>query len=117
MEKADLLRMLDLGGKDASPTPDDGVSITSTPAAVPPEAASPTALKLDGWGLRKGEELLAASDRLQSLGTDSLEAADFHGAAFLPDPQLHEGCTDSRRHEFLKQLLQTPDYAALHEST
>ena len=38
-------------------------------------------------------------------------------AAFEPSPELHESCVKPRRRECLAQLLQTPDYQALHQST
>jgi uncharacterized protein with von Willebrand factor type A (vWA) domain len=117
LDRNDLLKMLDLGGKDTTPEEARDVAITPNEQPTQASAASPTVLRLDGWGLRKGEELLALSERLKALKTDTHEAADFHGAAFLPDQELHENCVDPRRHEFLKQLLETPDYAALHEST
>jgi uncharacterized protein with von Willebrand factor type A (vWA) domain len=110
--------MLDLAGKEAVPDKDDGLSITSTDTPAAPEGpASPTALKLDGWGLRRGEELLAESDRLKTLSLNQHEAADFFASAFEPSPELEEACVDPRRREFLAQLLDTPDYKALHAST
>jgi uncharacterized protein with von Willebrand factor type A (vWA) domain len=114
----DLLKMLDLAGKEAVPAEGaTDLAITPTTPTPPSAAASPTALVLDSWGLRKGEELLASNDRIKALKLESHEAADFHAAAFEPCPQLHERCADPRRLEFLTQMLQTPDYRALHERT
>jgi len=116
VEKDDLLKLLDLSGQEASTQPATELALTPTdPAAGAP--ASPTALELDDWGLRRGQELLEESERLRATGTDALEAADFHGAAFLPDPTLRQACADPLRHQFLAQLLQTADYRALHQST
>src|SRR5262249_32842692 len=67
--------------------------------------------------LRRGREVLAESERLKQTGLGEHAAADFHGAAFEPEPRLKDGCADPRRHEFLSQLLQTPDYHALHQGT
>lgn len=119
MKREDLLKMLDLSGQEAAPEGATELAITpvDTPPVQPPKTANPTALELDEWGLRRGREVLAASERLQQTGLDEHAVADFHGAAFEPDPQLKEGCIDPRRHEFLEQLLQTPDYHALHAST
>ena len=43
--------------------------------------------------------------------------ADFHAAAFDLDPQLMPDCADRLKHQFLTQLLETPEYRELHEST
>src|SRR5262249_35047478 len=67
--------------------------------------------------LRKGREVLAESPRLQELGLGEHAIADFHAAAFLPDPRLLPGCVDPRRTEFLTQLFETPEYHALHTTT
>src|SRR4051812_44703310 len=108
--------MLDLQGKDAR---EEGAADVPIARADAPPAAhtSPTALELDEWGLRRGREVLAESERLRQTGLCEDAAADFHGAAFEPEPRLKDGCADARRHEFLTQLLQTPDYHALHHST
>jgi uncharacterized protein with von Willebrand factor type A (vWA) domain len=89
------------------------------PAAVtaPPTGASPTALEVDAWGLRRGRDLVAESDRLKKAGTDAHAAADFFASAFDPDPRLVAACADPRRHQFLAQLLDTPEYRALHAAT
>src|SRR3954452_3584586 len=110
--------MLDLAGKEAGPKGESADLLPITPAGPPPVAhANPTALELDDWGLRRGREVLAESERLRQTGLCENAAADFHGAAFEPEPKLEEGCADQRRHEFLSQLLQTPDYHALHQGT
>jgi uncharacterized protein with von Willebrand factor type A (vWA) domain len=117
VDRNDLLKMLDLTGKEAVPEKDDGLSITPTEPTAPAGPASPTALRLDGWGLRRGEELLAGSERLRALGLDGHEAADFFASAFEPAPELEGACVDQRRRDFIAQLLDTPDYRALHSST
>jgi uncharacterized protein with von Willebrand factor type A (vWA) domain len=119
VNKDDLLKMLDLGGKEAAPSPAEGATdLAITPTEhQPAKASSPTALELDEWGLRRGREVLDDSERLRQTGLDENAVADFHGAAFEPDPRLKEGCLDPRRHQFVQQLLQTPDYHALHAST
>jgi uncharacterized protein with von Willebrand factor type A (vWA) domain len=119
VDRDDLLKMLDLSGKEAAEQElATELAITSTTGPPQPRpATSPTALKLDHWGLRRGSEILADSERLQQTGLDENAIADMHGAAFEPDPQLQEDCADPRRREFLAQLLQTPDYHALHQST
>jgi uncharacterized protein with von Willebrand factor type A (vWA) domain len=115
VDRDDLLKLLDLAGKDAGPK-GEGADVPITPAEAPPAVhTSPTALSLDDWGLRRGREVLGESERLRQTGLDEDAAADFHGAAFEPEPRLKDGCADARRHEFLSQLLQTPDYHALHQ--
>jgi uncharacterized protein with von Willebrand factor type A (vWA) domain len=115
--REDLLKMLDLAGKQDSPQ-QEASELTIESADHPPVLdASPTALELDEWGLRRGKEVLVESERLQQTEINEAAAADFHGAAFEPEPTLKESCVDPCRHEFLTQLLQTPDYHALHQST
>ena len=115
MDPKDLLKMLDLGGADASPPPSEPV-ITSAPAGPAPSPHA-TALEVDDWGLRRGRELVNESERWQSLDLGDHAAADFFAAAFDPDPQLRESCVDARRHAFLTQLLGTPEYRELHAAT
>src|SRR4051812_30832406 len=108
--------MLDLGGKEAAPKEATELAITPTQPR-PSAAASPTALELDEWALRRGREVLAESDRIRQTGLGEDAVADMHGAAFEPEPRLREECVDLRRREFLAQLLETPDYRSLHQST
>ncbi|HJZ58636.1 MAG TPA: hypothetical protein VKE74_27085 [Gemmataceae bacterium] len=118
MNSDDLLKMLDLGGKESAPP--DAVTdpaVIPTPAEPAGEPASPTALAVDEWGLRRGRDLLAESERLRQLDLGEHAAADFHAAAFDPDPRLLDSCADARRHEFLAQLLDTPEYRSLHAAT
>ncbi len=60
---------------------------------------------------------MAESERLRQTGTDAFAAADFFTAAFDPDPRLNDACADPRRHQFLAQLLDTPEYCSLQVST
>jgi uncharacterized protein with von Willebrand factor type A (vWA) domain len=117
MTQEDLLKLLDLPGATPSPPkPVELMKIVSVDA-VPSVALSPTALKLDEWGLRRGRELRAESERLHKLPLDDFAAADFHAAAFEPEPELLSACRDARRHQFLTMLMETPDYHALHADT
>jgi hypothetical protein len=112
----DLLKLLDLGGADALPAMPSGVVLA--PADVMPSAdASPTALAVDAWGLRRGRDLRAESARLAALDVDDFAAADFFASAFDPDPRLLPACRDGRRRDFLALLLETPDFKALHAAT
>ena len=114
MDQKELLNLLDLGGEPGPPTP----GVTVTPADQDPTGpASLTALALDAWGVRRGHDLLAESPRLRQLSLGGDAVADFHGCAFEPDPRLLPACTDRRRHAFVRQLLETPEYRALHATT
>jgi uncharacterized protein with von Willebrand factor type A (vWA) domain len=114
MDPNELLKLLDLKAK---PPPVDTPSVPSASADSPKESKSPTALEVDAWGLRRGRDLLAESERLRKACTDEFAAADFFAAGFEPEPKLTEGCVDPRRHQFLAQLLDTPEYRALHADT
>ena len=114
MGSDELLKLLDLGARPAPPP--DGASPLA-PDTASPEAAGPTALEVDEWGLRRGRDLLAERARLRKACTDAFAAADFFTAGFEPEPKLTAGCVDPRRHQFLRQLLDTPEYRALHADT
>ena len=118
MDHDELLKMLDLKGKPARPP---NTSLPVTTAELAPrhgsEHSSPTALEVDEWGLRRGRDLIAESERLKKAGTDEFAAADFFAVAFDPQPKLLSGCVDPRRHQFLSQLLDTPEYHSLHTDT
>src|SRR5581483_6057202 len=116
MTKDELLKLLDLNGA-ASVPPDDTPSVTVAAHRAANESAGPTALDLDEWALRRGRDLLTASERLQALGVGEHAVADFHACAFEPEPRLRDACIDERRHEFVKQLLDTPEYRSLHAAT
>src|SRR5262249_38024568 len=60
---------------------------------------------------------LAESERLRELDVGAEATADFLGCAFEPEPRLLPGCSDPARHRFVAQLLETPDYKALHTTT
>jgi hypothetical protein len=118
VNRDDLLRMLDLAGKEALPAEEASeLAITPTLPETPASDASPTALVLDSWGRRKGEELLVSNERIKALQLSVDAVADFHAAAFEPSPLLQANCVDALRRDFLEQLLQTPDYRALHQTT
>lgn len=114
MSPEDLLKMLDLAGSEPTPPVE---SVIRSDSVVPPDSLHATAIEVDDWGLRRGRELVNESERWQSLALGEYAAADFFAAAFDPDPRLRESCIDPRRHEFLTQLLGTPEYRELHSST
>ena len=116
MNKDELLPLLDRGGTEAAPAA-TALAVTAVAPAEPAAGASPTALSVDEWGLRRGRDLLGESERLRRATEDEFAAADFFTAAFVPDPQLLPTCADPQRREFLGQMLDTPDYHALHAAT
>src|SRR4051794_25047841 len=102
MDPNELLKLLNLNAKPA-PTSDSTSPTTSTetPAPENAETVSQTALEVDEWGLRRGRDLVAESERLRKAGTDELAAADFFAAGFEPEPKLNTNCVDPQRHRFL----------------
>jgi uncharacterized protein with von Willebrand factor type A (vWA) domain len=123
MTNDDLLKMLDLDGQEPA-AQSEPLAITSSEETQPKAPASPTALHLDDWGLRRGQDVLRASERLQEclaqLGDEECQAhavADFHAAAFETDPRLQDACVDPLRLEFVQQLMETPEYHELRAST
>ena len=123
MTNDDLLRMLDLDGREPAPK-GEPPAITPGVGTKPEAPASLTALHLDGWGERRGRDVLRESERLRGclagLGDEERQAhavADFHAAAFETDPRLQDACADPLRLEFVRQLLETPECHELRAST
>ena len=123
MTNDDLLKMLDLDGQERSPK-GEPLAITSGEDCKPQAPASPTALHLDSWGLRRGRDVLRESERLQEcladLGDEEHRGhavADFHAAAFETDPRLQDACVDPLRRKFVQQLMETPEYHELRAAT
>src|SRR4051794_22437187 len=122
MDQDELLRMLDLDGVEPDLPPADAPAADplAAPAGsggMPPGATNPNALEVDEWGLRRGRDLLHEHAALGPRGLDEHAMADFHGAAFDLDPQLMPDCADRLKLRFLAQLLETPEFRGLHEST
>jgi uncharacterized protein with von Willebrand factor type A (vWA) domain len=116
MDQSELLKLLNLNAK-SPPESTSPSAISGLDPHRPTSSTSPTALEVDEWGLRRGRDLVAESERLQKVGTDALAAADFFAAAFEPEPRLNDGCVDACRHQFLTQLFDTPEYHSLHADT
>lgn len=119
-----LKALLDLDGDgqaDTTTTLDMEAGETAGAASGP---ASPTALKVDRWGHQRAAELLGDPDPKLAEHLHGPEdertanaVADFHTAAYEPEPVLQEACTDETRQRFIKQLLDSPDYHELHAVT
>jgi len=116
MDPNELLQLLDLKAK---PPPTDAPAVSASGATVDTlsHPACPTAVEVDAWGLRRGRDLVAESKRLQACGTDEFAAADFFAVAFETEPRLTAACSDPTRHQFVRQLLDTPEYRTLHADT
>jgi uncharacterized protein with von Willebrand factor type A (vWA) domain len=115
-DKDELLRFLDLGGAEADgPAAPLEIRGDGPAAAGPP--SSPHAVDLDDWGRRRGQELHDESERLRTMKLGPEAVADLHGLAFLFDPQPTPKCADGVREGFVRTLLETPEYKALHDST
>jgi len=119
MTQEELLAALEIAPEDPGPIDLDG-DAPAVPTGPPP---SPTALDLDEWSMRRGAESLDGEILGPILETqedrDHAEAtaADCLAAAFEPTPQLAENCADETRGRYFAQLMETPEYAALHTET
>tara|TARA_Y100001963_G_scaffold48513_1_gene68173 strand:+ start:2002 stop:3366 length:1365 start_codon:yes stop_codon:yes gene_type:complete len=82
---------------------------------------SPTALQLDDWSIRKGQEILAESEMVQKSMPDcddaELNVADFHSAAFEPSPTMADNPKDERIARYMRNLMETPEFKQLHRDT
>ncbi len=89
MDPKELLKLLDLNEKPAR-LPDASLptSVVDETQAETRAPKSPTALEVDEWGLRRGRDLVAESERIARTGADAFAAADFFSAAFEPSPKL-----------------------------
>lgn len=102
---------------------------------VPEAEKSETALELDAWSLRRGGEVFRESERIgkafgglhkpddpsfdpvPAVTAAELATADFHAAAFEPSPQLAKACKNERIHRYMRNLMETPEFQALHNET
>ena len=104
----------DLFGLDAELPPEpDGESDASSPSEATHK--SDNAVRVDEWGKRRGDEL-ADCQRWKAHGLPAEAAQDFHALAFDRKPEL-TSCRDERREAFIRSMVETPDYMALHKKT
>ena len=88
--------------------------IGAAPVVVP---ASETVLDVDRWGHRRAADI---AERWQAQGVAAAGLpviADAHEALFSPAPQPVERPADASRAAWWKQLMETPEYRALHNQT
>lgn len=97
---------------------------------------SDTALRLDAWSRRRGEEVLRDSELIRKVmggeGVDPTnmtrdqrewfkgkadQVADFHAAAFEPEPEVAPAAKNERLRQYMKSLMETPEFQALHAET
>ena len=119
MTRDELLAALEITPEDIEDIDDD----TPPPARAAGPPPSTTALELDAWSIRRGAEALDGEvlgpilehqdDREQAEAT----AADCLAAAFEPAPRLADRCVEETRGRYFAQLLETPEYQALHTET
>lgn len=118
MDKGELAKLLLSDVKEPSKT---GFPLQQKQKDSPD--GSFTSLELDSWDLARGEMCLENSPNLVEaledyLGKSMIDAAaDFHGVAFLNDPDLVEECIDEKRFNYVKSLLESPDCKVLRKST
>lgn len=89
-----------------------GLSESSTIA----EPQSPTALMVDRWGLHRGQRL-AELDWNAEANHTPVTLADCHSALFEPSPCLAANPEDKAKSRWFQQLMDTPEYHALHSQT
>jgi uncharacterized protein with von Willebrand factor type A (vWA) domain len=98
------------------------LDLDSLGEAAPPEPpASPTALVLDDWSMRRGYEWAAGDSKKSFEKVDQAirdnVAADMLAVAWEPKPMLVERCEDQKRLDYLAALLASPEYQSLHKQT
>lgn len=97
--------------------PADAETATVISGAVKVEAPSKTALKTDHWSERIAERLAEEWWCQGDIEQTVSEITDAHTACFEPRPQLAQQCTNPVRQRWFEDLLQSPDFKALHSST
>lgn len=87
------------------------------PPGVARAEASATVLKVDRWGRRRAMDIVERW-RAADIGEHSASVvADAHEALFSPQPQATEHPADPHRAAWWQQLMETPEYQALHRQT
>jgi uncharacterized protein with von Willebrand factor type A (vWA) domain len=135
MRPEDTLAMMELDTPDAPAADVVGAEVGAVAAKAKPQD---TVLKLDKWSLRKGVELLTdelthgatgMKDKLADENPDGTRhltpeqeywgkaLADFHAAIYEPNPEMNEACTDELRNQFLKQVVDTPEFQEMRNNT
>lgn len=74
--------------------------------------SSKTALKLDEFDLQRGAEIAKEAGE-----QDATAMADFFGLCYRQNPQTVDKCVSPLRLKFVKTVMESPDYKALHVDT
>lgn len=121
MSHEDLMKMLGLAPKKVPHIPyvEPG---EESPELFQEEDAgqtpiSETVLSLDEWDRAQGEALLNASPEAEKTGLTEDTFADLHAAAYQMEPEFAPNPEDTRREQFVRTLLESPEGQALREST
>lgn len=121
MDRDELLKMLDIKPEATKPTKVTmGVDKASGKDKTVHTKLSPYAMKLDEWDVEQGRRCLVENHSMEMSGLTIAEAADFHAVYFHQRPSLIDddtACTDPQRVEFLRGVMDTPEYRSLHQQT
>jgi uncharacterized protein with von Willebrand factor type A (vWA) domain len=99
---------------------DAGTGLGATEGARPdaPKAVTTdTVLDVDRWGRSKGTELAQTWKGAEVADHKAAVVADAHAALFEPEPKMSPAPAEAGRAAWWKQLMETPDYQALHGKT
>jgi uncharacterized protein with von Willebrand factor type A (vWA) domain len=91
---------------------------------VEPVLLSDTALVLDDWSRQRGEAIYDENEAIRTaygaVQDDELlrdRTADFASAAFEPAPELAAATKDAKVGRYMRALMSTPEFQALHAET
>ena len=106
--------MIDILEFDARPDAVTPIGICAAPVAVP---ESETVLAVDRWGHRRAADIAERWQAADVQTSDLPVIADAHEALFSPSPVSAGRPADAKRAAWWKQLMETPEYRALHNQT
>jgi uncharacterized protein with von Willebrand factor type A (vWA) domain len=114
MTSDDLLKMLDIKPEQVTAKSSD--SFCDTLEVNPHQSKQgreDSVVKLTEWDLEQGMKIRETS----ALPLTDEAVADFFAVSFMQSPELTDGCHDRLRQQFVENLLKSPDYEELHQST
>jgi uncharacterized protein with von Willebrand factor type A (vWA) domain len=83
----------------------------------PRAETTPTVLDVDRWGRAKGKELAESWKAADVAEHKPEHVADAHAALFEPEPRPSTAPAEPGRAAWWKQLMESPEYQALHGKT
>lgn len=119
MTPEELKEMLGIKPKAAKPTIGmdfDFKGVEERVAATMERDLRPTCFNTDEWELSHGQRLLTKINR-NDIGLRDTDVADFFAAAYRQYPERENDHVNPRFQEFVDNLLESPDFQVLHEST